>query len=92
MPELGSLEAGQAANLAGLAPIARQSGGSTGRSFIRGARADVRQALYMPALVLLAMQIGVHPVARPALVRLRGIVRSVPVALRVEPKRTQGRA
>ena len=35
MPELGSLEAGQAANLAGLAPIARQSGRWTGRSFIR---------------------------------------------------------
>jgi transposase len=51
MPELGALEAGQAANLAGLAPIARQSGRWTGRSFIRGGRADVRQALYMPALV-----------------------------------------
>ncbi len=49
--ELGALEAGQAANLAGLAPIARQSGRWTGRSFIRGGRADVRQALYMPALV-----------------------------------------
>jgi transposase len=51
MPELGALEAGQAANLAGLAPIARQSGRWTGRSFIRGGHADVRQALYMPALV-----------------------------------------
>ncbi len=51
MPELGAIEAGQAANLAGLAPIARQSGRWTGRSFIRGGRADVRQALYMPALV-----------------------------------------
>jgi Transposase IS116/IS110/IS902 family len=46
MPELGDLEAGQAANLAGLAPIARQSGRWTGRSFICGGRADVRQALY----------------------------------------------
>jgi transposase len=51
MPELGFLEAGQAASLAGLAPIARQSGRWTGRSFIRGGRADVRQALSMPALV-----------------------------------------
>src|ERR1700721_3590835 len=51
MPELGALEAGQAANLAGLAPMARESGGWTGRAFIRGGRADVRQALYMPALV-----------------------------------------
>jgi transposase len=51
MPELGSIENGQAASLAGLAPVARQSGQWTGRAFIRGGRANVRQALYMPALV-----------------------------------------
>lgn len=51
MPELGTLGQGQAASLAGLAPVARQSGQWTGRSFIRGGRANVRQALYMPALV-----------------------------------------
>ena len=51
MPELGTLEAGEAASLAGLAPITRQSGRWTGRSFIRGGRASIRQALYMPALV-----------------------------------------
>lgn len=51
MPELGSLENKQAAALAGLAPIARQSGQWKGKSFIRGGRANVRQALYMPALV-----------------------------------------
>ena len=51
MPELGTLAQGQAASLAGLAPVARQSGTWTGRAFIRGGRANVRQALYMPALV-----------------------------------------
>lgn len=51
MPELGALENAQAASLAGLAPVARQSGNRTGRAFIRGGRANVRQALYMPALV-----------------------------------------
>ena len=51
MPELGALEPGKAASLAGLAPVARQSGGWTGRAFIRGGRASVRQAVYMPALV-----------------------------------------
>lgn len=51
MPELGSLENKQAASLAGLAPVARQSGQWKGKSFIRGGRANVRQALYMPALV-----------------------------------------
>jgi len=53
MPELGTLENGQAASLAGLAPVARQSGQWTGRAFIRGGRANIRQALYMPALVAL---------------------------------------
>jgi transposase len=51
MPELGSLDNKQAASLAGLAPIARQSGQWKGKSFIRGGRANVRQALYMPAVV-----------------------------------------
>ena len=51
MPELGSLDNKQAASLAGLAPVARQSGQWRGKSFIRGGRANVRQALYMPALV-----------------------------------------
>jgi transposase len=51
MPELGTLEAGQATSLAGLAPAARQSGRWTGRAFIRGGRAAIRQAVYMPALV-----------------------------------------
>ncbi|GFM30312.1 IS110 family transposase [Novosphingobium sp. PY1] len=51
MPELGALEPKQAASLAGLAPIARQSGQWKGRSFIQGGRANVRRALYMPALV-----------------------------------------
>lgn len=51
MPELGALENKQAASLAGLAPVTRQSGQWKGKSFIRGGRANVRQALYMPALV-----------------------------------------
>jgi transposase len=51
MPELGTLEPGQAASLAGLAPITRQSGQWRGRSFIQAGRATVRTALYMPALV-----------------------------------------
>jgi len=48
---LGRMESGQAASLSGLAPIARQSGRWIGKAFIRGGRANVRQALYMPALV-----------------------------------------
>lgn len=59
MPELGTLGNGQAASLAGLAPVARQSGQWTGRAFIRGGRANVRKALYMPALV--AMRFNPDP-------------------------------
>ncbi|KQU79318.1 transposase [Ensifer sp. Root31] len=51
MPELGELDEKAAASLCGLAPISRQSGRWTGRAFITGGRATVRQALYMPALV-----------------------------------------
>lgn len=51
LPELGSLEHRCAASLAGLAPIARDSGQHRGKRFIRGGRAHLRQAIYMPALV-----------------------------------------
>ena len=48
MPELGTLEHRCAASLA---PMARDSGQRSGKRFIRGGRAPLRQALYMPALV-----------------------------------------
>lgn len=51
MPELGALDKRQAASLAGLAPVTRQSGSWSGRASIRGGRAQLRKALYMPALV-----------------------------------------
>jgi transposase len=50
MPELGAIEGNAAASLAGLAPIARDSGRFRGKRFIRGGRANLRRALYMPAL------------------------------------------
>ena len=51
MPELGTIENKCAASLAGLAPVARDSGQHKGKRFIRAGRAHLRQALYMPALV-----------------------------------------
>lgn len=51
MPELGALAHTGAARLAGLAPMARDSGQHRGKRFIRGGRAHLRKALYMPALV-----------------------------------------
>lgn len=50
MPELGELEGKQAASLAGLAPVARQSGKWQGKERIQGGRAALRQALYFPAI------------------------------------------
>lgn len=51
MPELGTLSAKEAASLAGLAPIVRESGSYRGQAHIRGGRPALRRALYMPALV-----------------------------------------
>lgn len=50
MPELGSLSGKEAAALAGLAPISRQSGQWRGQEHIQGGRQSVRQVLFMPAL------------------------------------------
>lgn len=51
MPELGRLNGKEAASLAGLAPITRESGKWKGQSRIGGGRRGSRRALYMPALV-----------------------------------------
>lgn len=51
LPELGALNRRKIASLAGLAPFNRDSGKLRGKRMIRGGRADVRKALYMPALV-----------------------------------------
>jgi transposase len=50
MPELGAMNRGQTASLAGLAPWTRDSGTMKGQRSIGGGRAQVRSALYMSAL------------------------------------------
>jgi transposase len=50
-PEIGSLTRKHIASLAGLAPMARQSGQWRGKAFIQGGRKHLRDALDMPALV-----------------------------------------
>lgn len=50
LPELGKLERGPIASLAGVAPHIAQSGASAGRAMIGGGRPCVRAALYMAAL------------------------------------------
>jgi transposase len=49
MSELGGLDPGRAACLAGVAPFDNESGKSSGQKSIRGGRARVREALYMAA-------------------------------------------
>jgi transposase len=50
LPELGRCSGKEIAALAGLAPFNRDSGAYRGRRSIRGGRAPVRTALYMPTL------------------------------------------
>lgn len=51
LPELGRLSGKQVAALAGVAPLARDSGTLRGRRIVWGGRAAVRAALYMAAVV-----------------------------------------
>jgi len=66
LPELGSLSNNQIGALAGLAPFARDSGNKRGQRQIRGGRASVRGALYMPAITA----IRCNPVIRALYQRL----------------------
>jgi transposase len=84
MPELGTLDAKQAASLGGLAPVTRQSGIWQGKSFIQGGRAGLRQALYMPALVairynpdLKAKYEALRKAGKPAKVAIVAIMRKL---------------
>jgi transposase len=51
LPELGTLNSKQIANLVGVAPINRDSGTMRGKRRISGGRAQVRAVLYMATLV-----------------------------------------
>jgi len=84
MPELGTMDKRQTAALVGLAPITRQSGTWKGKSFIRGGRANLRQALYMPALVAIRFnqQMGAKyqtmtNAGKPAKVAITAIMRKL---------------
>jgi transposase len=77
MPELGTLNRGQAAALAGLAPHPRESGRWQGRRTTGGGRAQVRRALYMAARVAARS----NPVLKPFYQRLRAAGKPAKVAL-----------
>lgn len=53
MPELGTLESGKAAALAGLAPYQRQSGKRAGKGVLEGGRHALKRAAYLMATAAL---------------------------------------
>ncbi|MGH6811998.1 MAG: IS110 family transposase [Methylocella sp.] len=86
MPELGTIENKCVASLAGLAPIARDSGQRGGKRFIRGGRAHLRQALYMPALVAIRFNAALKEkyqafiaAGKPPKVALTAIIRKLAI-------------
>ena len=90
MPELGAIENKCAASLAGLAPIARDSGQHSGKRFIRAGRAHLRQALYMPALVAIRFNADMKAkyqaliaVGKPPKVAITAIMRKLAILANV---------
>lgn len=69
LPELGTLNRREIAALAGLAPIANDSGTMSGKRWVRRGRRDIRQAMYMAAWAC-----GKHPalVSRKHRLRAKG--------------------
>lgn len=67
LPELGQASRQQIAALAGLAPLADDSGPRRGQRHIRGGRAGARRILYLCALSAARY----HPALRPFYQRLR---------------------
>jgi len=77
LPELGQLAPGKIAALVGVAPFDDQSGGRSGARHIRGGRTQLRNLLYMAALVASRR----NPVLRAFYERLRGRGKPAKVAL-----------
>ena len=77
IPELGTLNRGQAAALAGLAPFCRDSGKWQGQRRIGGGRQSARQALYMAAFTAARY----NPILKPFYEQLRNRGKPFKVAL-----------
>jgi transposase len=84
MPELGKMNNKQASALAGLAPMTRQSGKWSGKAWIMGGRSNLRQALYIPALVacrfnpdLKAKYDALRKAGKPAKVAIAAVMRKL---------------
>ncbi len=77
LPELGRLDGKRIAALAGLAPMARDSGTMRGRRRICGGRAEVRSALYMATL----SAVRFNPTLKAFYERLRGVGKGAKLAM-----------
>lgn len=60
LPELGTLNRKQIASLAGVAPIARDSGACRGRRSIAGGRGQVRAILYMATVTAMRVNLQIR--------------------------------
>ena len=76
LPELGALSGRRVAALAGVAPVARDSGRHSGARRIAGGRAGVRAALYMACL----SAVRYNPALRAFYARLRAAGKAAKVA------------
>jgi len=88
MPELGTINRGQVAALAGVAPFNRDSGTLKGRRTTYGGRVEVRRAIYMAALsasrhneILSAAYRGMIARGKPKKVALIAIMRRLLIHL-----------
>jgi transposase len=88
MPELGHIDRGQAAALAGVAPYTRDSGQYSGKRRIHGGRPAVRRVLYMAAVsasnhnqILSAYYQALRSRGKPAKVAFTAIMRKLIVLL-----------
>jgi transposase len=64
LPELGTLDRKGIAALAGLAPLANDSGKQRGKRVIWGGRAEVRCVLYMSAIAAIRCNPVIHAFAQ----------------------------
>jgi transposase len=94
LPELGSMNRGGTAALAGLAPWTRDSGTMKGKRFIGGGRAQVRPVLYMAALsasrynpVLAPLYQGLKKRGKPSKVALTAVMRKLLIYMNSELKK-----
>lgn len=88
MPELGTLRDNEAAALAGVAPMNRDSGQHRGQRHIHGGRAALRRVLYMAALtatihnpILKAFYHRLRQKGKPAKLALTAVMRKLIILL-----------